>query len=403
MRVMPRDHVLAIVCLSLALFQLALASKNHTVIGEPPKGEICTSPVECSYKGHCRNGRCNCFTPYKGIYCNETEPCGPDSGLNCGVNGMCESRTSACICKDGWIGDRCDISLCNGNGVFRSKTGTCRCLEGFSGKFCDECATGPDMGDPYSSVTTTTTTTLGIDSGSSVRVYLCCPSRSKQDNSTASSHVLFAVKGDSVGTYMNLRNGCLQPGTDKMDCACRQKGLVQAKIGEASVSHRASNTMAFAVDAMDSITRTYGTPQMYADAVDVLMQQLPATLTCTDPVVNTTGFIIFVVITAVGAFSVIVVVIWVVYMTTKGYRRVDGSYVPPETRDVESNLAARRTAPKTRQMDRKAPQYGVKKPERKRSAGRTAATTIRERVGPHEHDDEGSSFLQALHRFGLTS
>lgn len=61
-----------------------------------------------------------------------TELCKED----CGQHGQCIGK--ACICENGWGGERCNTKLCDSrcNEHGQCKNGTCLCVTGWNGKHC---------------------------------------------------------------------------------------------------------------------------------------------------------------------------------------------------------------------------------------------------------------------------
>ena len=128
---------------------------------EPVCGRIPQSnPSVCSGHGSCISPEtCSCQKGYSGRLC-ETPTCNgkieADGGCSlrglCGMDGNCtcygnfDSSTFCSTCKQGFMGDKCDMFLCNGirgdskevcsgNGQC-TKPGVCTCNDGFSGKDC---------------------------------------------------------------------------------------------------------------------------------------------------------------------------------------------------------------------------------------------------------------------------
>ncbi|CAH1118909.1 unnamed protein product [Phaedon cochleariae] len=141
-------------------------SRNVTTMDCVPPGS--PSGLECSGKGQCVCGRCDCETRANdneriyGRYCEcDNFSCERHDGKLCSGadHGTCDC--GVCHCKDEWTGSNCgcrksnatcfapgviDGAVCSGHG--KCECGACKCEtteEGrYSGKFCEKCPTCSD-------------------------------------------------------------------------------------------------------------------------------------------------------------------------------------------------------------------------------------------------------------------
>ncbi|VDM35727.1 unnamed protein product [Hydatigera taeniaeformis] len=102
-------------------------------------GKDCSSVEDvpiCSGHGEYRQGRCHCYSEWKGPECETLWSECPDP--TCSGHGRCV--TGECLCFDGFGGDACQFRTCSshncsGNGI--CVDGVCRCFAGWSGSACD--------------------------------------------------------------------------------------------------------------------------------------------------------------------------------------------------------------------------------------------------------------------------
>jgi hypothetical protein len=109
-------------------------------------GKFCDAksvcPDECSKRGVCRGGKCQCDLGFGGDNC--AQPMCPNK---CGgARGRCSDSEKRCICANGWgldcSQDNCPLN-CMGRGICQAKdfannrtVNWCNCLPGFSGAGC---------------------------------------------------------------------------------------------------------------------------------------------------------------------------------------------------------------------------------------------------------------------------
>lgn len=88
-------------------------------------------PLDCSSRGTCHDGRCQCQEGYVGVDCAGSCP------NNCTSRGECV--LGECSCAQGYAGDDCSIVVCandcSGHGICSGNL-ECSCNEGWTGHDC---------------------------------------------------------------------------------------------------------------------------------------------------------------------------------------------------------------------------------------------------------------------------
>ncbi|XP_051159641.1 teneurin-a isoform X4 [Leptopilina boulardi] len=126
----------------LSVYNDELQPYKVTLIVTEAEGVSTTCLNDCSGRGSCYLGKCDCIDGYQGADCSKSV---------CPV--LCSSHGQygggVCHCEDGWKGAECDIPIgdcqvpdCNQHG--QCVRGSCICNSGWKGPFCSE----PDCPDP---------------------------------------------------------------------------------------------------------------------------------------------------------------------------------------------------------------------------------------------------------------
>lgn len=89
------------------------SDRNYELAGFDAKYEIMDCPYNCTGRGTCTNGWCDCLSIYHGVGC-EKEKC--PNGCNADANqGECDP-SGRCKCRNGFVGENCSMSRNDGRG-----------------------------------------------------------------------------------------------------------------------------------------------------------------------------------------------------------------------------------------------------------------------------------------------
>eukprot|EP00163_Fabomonas_tropica_P007935 TRINITY_DN1756_c0_g1_i2.p1 TRINITY_DN1756_c0_g1~~TRINITY_DN1756_c0_g1_i2.p1 ORF type:complete len:687 (-),score=104.58 TRINITY_DN1756_c0_g1_i2:13-2073(-) len=107
----------------------------HCMDGVDPDRRMHSCPGECSGRGTCVEGKCNCQVGYIGDDCSQAQCLNDCNGI-----GICDSVSGLCQCPKPWHGADCSIrscpNECSGNGQCDEQTGKCQCNTGYTGSDC---------------------------------------------------------------------------------------------------------------------------------------------------------------------------------------------------------------------------------------------------------------------------